>query len=304
MQPMQPEGSREGMPRAPAASAGGLLEAMRPRQWTKNLFLFAGLVFTDNWRLLPTACSAFVAYCLMSSGVYLLNDVRDRDHDRLHPEKSLRPVARGAVAVPSAVGMGAVLCAAGLAICFAISLRSGAVAAGFLALQAIYTLALKHLVLLDVFGIAAAFVVRVIAGAVAIGVPSSEWLLVCTLQLALFMGFGKRRHELVELAELAGAHRGSLNHYSVAFLDQLISIVLGSLIVSYAVYSASSPTAASHPGMVATLPFVIYGVFRYLYLIHIQHMGGSPETILLKDRPLQVALITWFVAVVTAFRVR
>jgi 4-hydroxybenzoate polyprenyltransferase len=275
---------------------------MRLRQWTKNLFLFAGLVFTDNWRLLPIATAAFAAYCLMSSGVYLLNDVRDREHDRLHPEKRLRPIACGVVSAATASSVGAVLCLAGLAVSFAISVTSGAVAVGFLVLQAIYTLALKHLVLLDVFGIAAAFVMRVIAGAVAIGVPSSEWLLVCTLQLALFMAFGKRRHELVQLAERAGAHRGSLDHYSVAFLDQLISIVLGSLIVSYAVYSASSPTAASHPGMVGTLPFVIYGIFRYLYLIHIRQMGGSPETILLKDRPLQVALLTWFLVVVAAFR--
>lgn len=283
-------------------SAGALIESMRPRQWTKNLFLFVGLVFTDNWRLLPTALVAFVAYCLMSSGVYLLNDVRDRRQDMLHPEKRNRPIARGDLSSTAAAASGVVLAAAGLGFIFMLGVASGGVAVVFLVLQALYTLLLKRYVLVDVFAIAAAFVIRVIAGAVAIGVPSSEWLLVCTLQLALFLGFGKRRHELVQLAARAGDHRETLDHYSLAFLDQLISIVLGALIVSYSVYSASSPTAASHPRMVATLPFVIYGVFRYLYLIHIRHMGGSPETVLLRDRPLQLALLAWFLTVVAAFR--
>ncbi len=281
-----------------------IMEAARPRQWTKNLFVFAGMVFTDNWRLLPIACTTFAAYCLMSSGVYILNDVRDRNQDALHPDKRNRPIPRGDLSVPTAALAGCILCLGGLGSAAILGLPSAGIAAGFLALQAAYTLVLKHLVLLDVFAIASAFVIRVVAGAVAIEVPASVWLLVCTLQLALFLGFGKRRHELLCMGERAGEHRETLDHYSVAFLDQLISIVLGALIVSYAVYSASSPTATSHPGMVATLPFVIYGIFRYLYLIHIKHMGGSPETMLLQDRPLQATLVLWIVVVVAAFRIR
>jgi len=283
-------------------TAAAVLEAARPKQWTKNLFVFAGMVFTDNWRLLPDVLLIFGGYCAMSSGIYLLNDVRDRKQDAVHPEKRRRPIPRGDLSPTTAAIVGVVLCGIGLLITATSGWTSALVAGGFVLLQGAYTLVLKHLVLLDVFSIAAAFILRVIAGAVAIRVPVSEWLLVCTLLLALFLGFGKRRHELIVLSENPGQHRRALDHYSVAFLDQLISIVLGALIVAYAVYSASSPTATSHPGMVATLPFVVYGVFRYLYLVHMKHLGGSPELVLLQDRPLQASLLLWFVAVVAAFR--
>jgi len=279
-----------------------LFAAMRLRQWTKNLFLFIGMVFTDHWDLLPVAGAAFGLFCMMSSGTYLLNDVRDREKDHLHPEKRRRPVASGELPVPVAVVAGAVLALGGGALSWMLGPRFGMISAIFLVLQAAYTLVLKQAVLLDVFAIALAFVIRAVAGAAAVGVPDSVWLLVCTLQLALFLGFGKRRQELVELADQAGNHRGTLDHYSLPFLDQMISIVLGALVVSYAVYSVSSPTAASHPGMVFTLPFVLYGIFRYLYLIHMRRMGGSPEAILLQDRPLQIALVLWLACVVAAFR--
>lgn len=277
-------------------------EAARPRQWTKNLFLFVGLVFTDSWDRLATAATAFLAYCLMSSGMYLLNDAWDHVRDAAHPEKRNRPIPRGDLRVTTAIVVGVFLCAAGLGLAGSLGTLSLAVAGTFVALQAAYTFILKSFVLIDVFTIAAAFVLRVVAGAVAISVPVSEWLLVCTLQLALFLGFGKRRHELLALSGRAPEHRATLDHYSVAFLDQMISIILGSLIVSYAVYSASSPTASAHPGMVATLPFVMFGVFRYLYLIQIKSLGGSPETILLEDRPLQGTLLLWFLTVVLVFR--
>ncbi|NLI00688.1 MAG: decaprenyl-phosphate phosphoribosyltransferase [Chthonomonadales bacterium] len=285
-------------------TAVALLQAMRPRQWTKNLFLFVGMVFTDNWHLLPRALSAFVLFCALSSGMYLLNDVRDRERDRVHPTKRNRPVASGALAVGAATAFGIVLIAGGLAGALLLGRRFAATALLFVALQVAYTYGLKNAVILDVFAIAMAFVLRAIAGAAAVGVPDSVWLLVCTLQLALFLGFGKRRHELVELEQEAGSHRDTLDHYSVPFLDQMISIVLGALVVSYAVYSVSSPTAASHPGMVFTLPFVLYGIFRYLYLIHIRRMGGSPEAVLLSDRPLQMALLLWLLCVVAAFKLR
>jgi 4-hydroxybenzoate polyprenyltransferase len=279
-----------------------LVVGLRPRQWTKNLFVFAGMVFTDNWRLFPAACAAFGIFCMLSSGMYLLNDVRDAERDRLHPAKRLRPIASGALSPVTATVVGIAMLLVGGALALALNRSFATVALVFVALQVAYTYALKHMVLLDVFAIAVAFVLRAVAGSAAIGVPNSVWLLVCTLQIALFMGFGKRRHEILELTEQAGDHRATLDHYSVPFLDQMISIVLGALVVSYAVYSASSPTAARHPGMVYTLPFVMYGIFRYLYLIHMCNMGGSPEAIVLKDRPLQITLILWLACVVMAFR--
>ncbi len=285
-------------------TAAALFWAMRPRQWTKNLFLFAGLVFTDNWHMLPVAVAAFAIFCCLSSGMYLLNDVRDRDRDRLHPAKRLRPVASGQLSPGLASLAGVALLVGGCAASLAVNLRFAAVALVFVGLQFAYTFVLKHMVLLDVFAIALAFVLRAVAGSAAIAVPNSVWLLVCTLEMALFMGFGKRRHEIVELTEQAGNHRNTLDHYSVPFLDQMISIVLGALVVSYAVYAAASPTAAAHPGLVYSLPFVMYGIFRYLYLIHMCNMGGSPEIIVLKDRPLQATLILWLAFVIAAFRFR
>ncbi len=185
---------------------------------------------------------------------------------------------------------------------FVINLRFGLVIAGYLALQVAYTAALKHQVLIDVFAIAGGFVMRAVAGGFAIAVPISVWLLVCTLQLALFLGFGKRRHELVSLAEDARSHRKNLAHYSVPLLDQLMSIVLGGLTVSYSIYCVTSTTAQQHPALVVTLLNVMYGIFRYLYLIHIEHKGGSPETILLEDRPMQANLLLWTLEVLLAFK--
>ncbi len=285
-------------------TATALFRGMRPRQWTKNLFLFAGLVFTDHWDMMPVALGAFAIFCCLSSGMYLLNDVRDRDRDRLHPAKRLRPVASGELSVGLATAAGIVLLGGGCAAAWTVNQPFAAIALVFVALQFAYTYALKQMVLLDVFAIALAFVLRAVAGSAAVAVPNSVWLLVCTLQVALFMGFGKRRHEIVELTEQAGNHRTTLDHYSVPFLDQMISIVLGALVVSYAVYAAASPTAAAHPGLVYSLPFVMYGIFRYLYLIHMRHMGGSPETIVLQDRPLQITIALWLAFVIGAFRFR
>jgi 4-hydroxybenzoate polyprenyltransferase len=185
---------------------------------------------------------------------------------------------------------------------FLINTSFGYVAAGYFILQIAYTFVLKHMVLLDVFAIAGGFVFRAIGGGFAISVPNSVWLLVCTLMLALFLGFGKRRHELVSLAEEAPNHRKNLALYTVPFLDQLISISLASLTVCYAIYSIMSPTAIQHPALVFTIPCVLYGIFRYLYLIQVEHKGGSPETILLEDRPMQVNLALWIAIVVIAFK--
>jgi 4-hydroxybenzoate polyprenyltransferase len=302
-------------PEAPQQSGGvlsALFLAMRPRQWTKNLFIFAAVLFTDN---IPTslaqtaklrnfgiAVAAFLLFCLISGSIYLMNDVVDREQDRLHPDKRRRPIASGRLPVSMAVICSILFGWGGVAVGFAFNPRFGLVCLGYYLLQIAYTYVLKHQVILDVFAIAAGFVFRAVAGAFAIGVSNSVWLLVCTLQLALFLGFGKRRHELVSLADSAQSHRRILAHYSVPFLDQLIAIVLAGLTVSYALYTITSPTAAVHPALVMTLPNVMYGIFRYLYLIHIEHKGGSPETILLEDRPMQVNLLMWFAEVIVAFK--
>lgn len=289
-----------------------LIAAMRPKQWTKNLFVFVALVFTDSipasfsdsarWHTLGIAAIAFALFCLISGAVYLLNDVLDREQDQLHPEKRKRPIASGRLPVPVALTASALFGVGGAAAGFLLNTRFGIVSVLYLTLQVAYCLQIKHLVLLDVFAIAGGFVLRAVAGAWAIQVPNSVWLLVCTLQLALFLGFGKRRHELVSLAEDAQSHRRNLAHYSVPLLDQLMSIVLGGLIVSYAVYTIMSPSAQAHRLLVMTLPCVMYGIFRYLYLIHIEHKGGSPETILMEDRPMQLNLLLWVIIVVVAFK--
>lgn len=289
-----------------------LLQAMRPKQWTKNLFVYIALVFTnhlptglhdtENWRLFGITTAAFTLFCLISGSIYLMNDVADREQDRLHPVKRKRPIASGRLPWKIALAASILFSLGGVALSFLITVPFGLIALAYLGLQVAYTYSLKHMVLLDVFAIAAGFVFRAVAGGFAIGVPNSVWLLVCTLQLALFLGFGKRRHELVSLAENARSHRQILAHYSVPFLDQLIAIVLGGLVVAYALYTITSPTAAQHPGLVVTLPNVMYGIFRYLYLIHIQNKGGSPETILLEDRPMQINLLLWFAEVVLAMK--
>lgn len=289
-----------------------LLQGMRPKQWTKNLFVLVAVVFTNNiptslhdhhkWRLLEVSILAFLLYCMVSGSIYLMNDVADRDQDRLHPEKRKRPIASGRLPWKLAAVMSVVIGWGGVGLAFLFNMRFGLITLTYYLLQIAYTYSLKKLVLLDVFTIAAGFVIRAAAGAWAISVPNSVWLLVCTLQLALFLGFGKRRHELVSLAVNAGKHRRILSEYSVPFLDQLISIVLGGLTVSYAIYTIMSPTAIQHPGLALTLPFVMYGIFRYLYLIHIQHKGGSPETILLEDRPMQINLLLWMGMVLAAMK--
>jgi 4-hydroxybenzoate polyprenyltransferase len=289
-----------------------LLLAMRPRQWSKNLFVYAALIFTNNipislgdharWHNFLITTLGFALYCLLSGGVYLMNDVADREQDRLHPEKCKRPVASGRLPWRVALIAGVAFGVGGTIASFAINRNFGLLALGYYLLQIAYTFAIKHIVLLDVFAIAAGFVFRAVAGALAINVAISVWLLVCTLQLALFLGFGKRRHELLSLEENAVNHRQILSQYSVPFLDQMISIVLGTLTVSYALYTISSETAKAHPGLVVTLPIVMYGIFRYLYLIHMEHKGGSPETILKEDRPLQWTLLLWTVAVIASFK--
>jgi len=271
------------------------LTALRVRQWPKNLLLFAGLVFAakiaDGTRWLE-AIAAFTVYCLASSAAYLVNDVRDVEHDRAHPVKRHRPIAAGELPERRALALAAALAAAAFALAGALGPWSALLLAGFLVLQATYSFGLKHVVLLDVMAIAALFVVRAAAGAEAVHVRISPWLLVCTALLALFLGLAKRRGELVLVGAERTPGRPVLEGYSLELVDQLVSVVAASTISAYALYTF---TARDSKAMMATIPFVLFGVFRYLYLIHRHDLGEEPETVLLKDVPTLVCVAAWAV---------
>jgi 4-hydroxybenzoate polyprenyltransferase len=272
--------------------------SLRPGQWTKNLLLFAGLVF--GGRLLDVdavaaATMAFVVFCALSSAGYLFNDVWDRDADRRHPLKQARPVASGELSPSTAMVSAGVLTAAGLAASALIAPALALVAAAYAMLLVLYSVFLKHIVIIDVLTIAGGFVLRAIAGAVAVHVPFSAWLLVCTTLLALFLGLNKRRHELVLLGGGAADHRRILHEYSPYLLDQMIAVVTASTLIAYTIYAISAETAArlGTPRLGLTIPFVLYGIFRYLYLVHQKHGGGSPAAMLLADRPLLACVGLW-----------
>ncbi|HEY8548352.1 MAG TPA: decaprenyl-phosphate phosphoribosyltransferase [Vicinamibacterales bacterium] len=279
-----------------------LIRTLRPEQWTKNLVLFAALLF--GLRLFDPiavfrAGIAFVLFCLLSGVVYIVNDVRDRHSDREHPLKSRRPIASGALAPGTALAAASVIGAGALAASFALDLQFGVVAVGYVLLQALYSMALKHVVILDVLSIAIGFVLRAVAGALAIEVPISMWLLLCTVLLAAFLGLSKRRHELTLLAASASNHRRALDEYSPYLLDQMISVVTASTLMAYAFYTVSEETVAKFGTelLALTIPFPLYGIFRYLYLVHQRQGGGSPSAMLLTDRPLLVCVALWALAV-------
>jgi 4-hydroxybenzoate polyprenyltransferase len=271
------------------------LAVLRPRQWSKNLLLFAGLLFAaklgDGHRWLE-AFAVFAAYCLASSAAYIVNDVRDAEQDRAHPVKRLRPIASGELEPRRALVLAAALVAGAFALAGALGLWAVVFLAGFLALQAAYSLGLKHVVLLDVMAIGALFVIRAAAGAEAVDVPISPWLLVCTALLALFLGLAKRRGELVLVGAERTPGRPVLEGYSLELVDQLVSVVAASAISSYALYTF---TARPSRAMMATIPFVLFGVFRYLYLIHRHDLGEEPETVLLTDLPTLACVAGWAV---------
>jgi 4-hydroxybenzoate polyprenyltransferase len=279
-----------------------LLFSLRPGQWTKNLVIFAGLLF--GRRLFDadavlTAVAAFVVFCILSGVVYLVNDVADRDTDRLHPLKAHRPIASGAlpvrVAILSAVALGAIALLAAYRIGWPFTM----VAAAYLALQIAYSGPLKHIVIIDVLTIAIGFVLRAVAGAVAVNVEISHWLLVCTILLALFIALAKRRHEIVLLAAGASGHRPILGEYSAYLLDQMISVVTASTLIAYVFYTISPETVQKFgtQWLGLTIPFPLYGIFRYLYLVHQREGGGSPADLLLTDRPLLACVALWALAV-------
>jgi 4-hydroxybenzoate polyprenyltransferase len=290
-------------PRA-AFSPAALLWVLRPRQWTKNLALYAPLVFALKLTHGPDVLHAtlgVLSFCLLSGSVYVFNDIADRHKDRLHPDKSKRPVASGALP-PALAGFWGVVCmASALTVADRVSQGLLHVCLAYVGMQIVYTLRLKQVAILDVMMIAVGFVLRVVAGAEAIGVPVSNWLYLCTLCLSLFLGFCKRRHELLLLSSGATAHRANLADYSPALLDQLIGTTTAMTLVSYALYTMSTDTIAKFgtDNLKLTIPFVFYGVFRYLFLVYKKAQGGSPERILLSDNPTRwnVAL---YLAVVVA----
>lgn len=279
-----------------------LFLSLRPSQWTKNLIIFAALLFgqrlTDPIAALH-ALAAFIIFCLLSGVVYLFNDVADRDADRLHPTKQHRPVASGAVSRQAALALAAGLGAGTLTAAFWLRPAFGALALAYVVLMALYSGPLKHIVIIDVLTIAIGFVLRAAAGAVAIAVAVGPWLYVLTVLLALFLALSKRRHELVLLADQATGHRRILEEYSPYLLDQMISVVTASTLVAYAIYTVSPDTIEKFQtrSLGLTLPFPLYGIFRYLYLVHQKEGGGSPSEMLLNDRPLLLCVGLWAAAV-------
>ena len=287
--------------------ARSVLRSLRPAQWTKNLIVFAALMlgqrgtspaFLDS-QAIGQALAAFAIFCALSGVVYLINDVADRDKDRVHPLKRHRPIASGAVSPGVALGTAMVLAAAALGAAYLLRPAFALVALSYVGLLALYSGPLKHVVIIDVLTIAVGFLLRAVAGAVAIAVPISHWLLILTLLGALFLALCKRRHELVLLADDAMGHRPILEEYSPYLLDQMIAVVTASALVSYVIYTVSAETVQKfHTDYLGlTLVFPIYGIFRYLYLVHQKEGGGSPSDMLLNDRPLLGCVALWAMTV-------
>lgn len=271
---------------------------MRPQQWIKNLFIFAALVFSGHLYSsadLTRTIAGFALFSIAASGVYLFNDITDLGRDRLHPVKSRRPLPSGRLRVPTAWTASGVLAAGSLAGAWLLEPAFAGILLTYVALNVLYSLVLKNVVILDVMTIAAGFVLRVLAGAAIISVPTSEWLIICTVLLSLFLGFSKRRHELTMLDASADNHREVLQHYSPYFLDQMIGIVTASTVMSYILYTISEDTIAKFgtKNLIYTVPFVLYGIFRYLYLVHKRDEGGDPTRLALTDRPLLLNTILW-----------
>ena len=280
-----------------------LFQALRPKQWTKNLLIFAGIIFSQNLsnlHMVRNVALAFVDFCLLSGVMYLINDIKDRDTDREHPEKRLRPIASGALPVQAAIVWAVVLSLIGLGGAFLITVSFGICAVVYVVLLTAYSFHLKHIVILDIMVLSLGYVLRAVAGVAAIRVANVEititpWFIACTLFLALFIVICKRRHELVLLDNRAGNHRKVLQEYTPAFLDQMVAVTTSATVISYALWT----TLGQFKGhMVYTLPFVVYGIFRYLYIVYRKEEGGAPEIALLRDRSLLINIFLWLIAVV------
>jgi 4-hydroxybenzoate polyprenyltransferase len=293
---------------ASRSTALSLVVSLRPAQWTKNLIVFAGLMFGQRGgapafldpHAIGQALAAFFIFCGLSGVVYLVNDVADREVDRLHPLKRHRPIASGAVTPGLAIGTAAALAGVALAGAWAIGPAFALAALAYVSLLALYSGPLKHVVIIDVLTIAIGFVLRAVAGAVAIGVSIDHWLLILTILLALFLALSKRRHELVLLADGATSHRPILEEYSPYLLDQMIAVVTASTLVTYVISTVSAETVQRYHTdyLGLTLVFPLYGIFRYLYLVHLKEGGGSPSDMLLNDRPLLACVALWAMTVI------
>ncbi len=285
----------------PLLQIAALLQAMRPHQWVKNTLIFAALLFTSqftNSELLVKTGLGFLAFCAIASGLYLLNDLRDRERDRHHPVKSLRPIASGRLAPSVAWVASILLLLGGLGLAFWLRVPFGVIALVYGVQTTLYTLYLKQVPILDVAVIALGFLLRAVAGAVLIEAFISPWLIICTFFLALFLGFAKRRHELVALGDSAIQHRGTLSDYSTTLLEHLLTLCMVLALQSYAIYVILSETAKAHPGLWYTLPVVTYGLLRYFYVVHRYDAGGSPEKLLISDRHILASVLIWGAMVV------
>ncbi len=286
----------------------GWIRVLRPKQWTKNALVFAALIFAhqfDQPRQLLISCLAFALFCALASSIYLVNDLCDIEEDRKHPLKRNRPLAAGVISPATGVVSALVLMAVGLGGFFALNLASGVIAVSYLALQVAYTLRLKHVVILDVLCVAIGFVIRAAIGATAIAVEISPWLLICTILLALFLALSKRRQELHSWGPEAVNHRPILGEYSQYLLDQMIAVVTASTLMSYSLYTISERTITQlgTDKLMYTIPFVIYGIFRYLYLVHQRDAGEAPDQVLLTDAPLLANVLLYAATVVVILAV-
>lgn len=282
-----------------------IIKSMRPKQWVKNVFMLAALVFdrqlTDINATGKTLLGIFL-FCMLSGSIYLINDVFDKKADQNHPTKKDRPIASGILPVRTAILAAVVIVSASLFASFHLSTAFGIISSIYFIMNLAYSFKLKHIPIIDVMIIATGFVLRVAAGVSLIQVERfSPWLYVVTTLLALFIGFGKRRAEIVCLSENANQHRKVLDGYSLEFLDQLITIVSGTTIVAYSLYTFSAPNLPENNSMMLTIPFVLYGLFRYLYLINVKKSGGAPEELILSDRPLQICILLWSISVLVIF---
>ena len=291
----------EGSSGARMAMLGAIVVSMRPRQWVKNLFVLAGLVFSQRLLTESTwvALEAFAIFCAVSGAIYLLNDVADRERDQLDPRKRERPIAAGRLPVGVAIGTATALIVVGLGLSAWLSRPFLVTVVVYVVLFVAYSVWLKHIVIVDVLAVASGFVLRALAGAVVIAVEMSGWLLICTILLALFLALGKRRFEYLTLDRDATRHRPILAEYTPELLDQMIAVVTASTVTAYALYTMSPETVAKfHTRLLpATLPFVLYGIFRYLYLLYRRQLGGNPSELLLSDRALTINAIGWICAV-------
>lgn len=285
-------------------SLNPILRIMRPAQWTKNLIIFSGLIFSGNLfntPLLYRNVTIFILFCFLSSSVYIINDIVDLEKDRSHPRKKTRPLPKGEMSLSKAWAWAVIMGLFSLAVIFYIDLKVGIISLVYFVLMFAYSFFLQHIVIIDIMTIAFGFVLRIAVGTSITRVEVSPWLLVCTILLALFLALGKRRHELTLFEEIPETSRETLKEYNPKLLDQMISVVTASTLIAYILYTISPETVNKFHtrNLLFTIPFVIYGIFRYLYLIHRHHLGGSPESVFLKDRPLGIDIVLWFLTCVT-----